>query len=330
MMQSTLGRQPIRSGNNGRRCGTVQVPRPTCHTGCSKSGFLITAQKSPSNMLPTSHNLHDSPELQRRHMHLGLASLIFGLWQCATPPAQADGLRPMTEAEQAAVDKVFRGLISKTKAPVALRLPFHDAGTYSMAQRDGGANASVRFELERPESQGLKRGWRIIEQAAKELKSGPASSLSSADLIVLAGAAAVRVCGGPVIPVLVGRLDATGPDPEGRLPSEESSAEQLKKNFAEKGISAREMLVLSGAHTLGNKGFGDAATFDNQYFKSLLQKPWLDPSNDMALMIGLPSDHVLPDDPEFAPMIQEYAVDQALFFKDFSAAYVKLSELGCA
>ena len=79
---------------------------------------------------------------------------------------------------------------------------------------------------------------------------------------------------------------------------------------------------------LGNKGFGDPLTFDNQYYKSLLQKPWEDPTNEMASMIGLPSDHVLPDDSKCRPSIEAYAGDQKHFFKDFGAAYVKLTLLG--
>lgn len=30
--------------------------------------------------------------------------------------------------------------------------------------------------------------------------------------------------------------------------------------------------MLSGAHTIGGKGFGDPVTFDNTYFKTLLEK----------------------------------------------------------
>jgi L-ascorbate peroxidase len=40
-----------------------------------------------------------------------------------------------------------------------VRLVFHDAGTFSAATGDGGVNASIRFELDRPDNFGLKRGW---------------------------------------------------------------------------------------------------------------------------------------------------------------------------
>ena len=48
---------------------------------------------------------------------------------------------------------------------MVLRLIFHDAATFNVAARDGGANASLRLELGRPENFGLKRGWRVIEAA---------------------------------------------------------------------------------------------------------------------------------------------------------------------
>lgn len=54
--------------------------------------------------------------------------------------------------------------MSGSQAPVLLRLVFHDSGTYSEEARNGGANASVRFELKRPENSGLNRGWKVIEQ----------------------------------------------------------------------------------------------------------------------------------------------------------------------
>ena len=80
---------------------------------------------------------------------------------------------------------------------------------------------------------------------------------------------------------------------------------------------------------LGSKGFGDPLTFDNAYYTALLKKPWAAPNADsMAQMIGLPSDHVLPDDDECKPVIQMYAADQQRFYNDFVSAYQKLTMLG--
>ena len=63
------------------------------------------------------------------------------------------------------------------QAPIMLRLIFHDAATYNVAAGDGGANASLRLELGRPENKGLKRGWRVIEAAmAGERKTCPCLS----------------------------------------------------------------------------------------------------------------------------------------------------------
>eukprot|EP00891_Asterochloris_glomerata_P008359 jgi/Astpho2/8359/Aster-01424 len=256
--------------------------------------------------------------------------------------------------------------------------------TFDISGRNGGANGSVVFELDRPENkvlklevhmrtktvlimplgadcnhalctcplrltaaskQGLKRGLRLIDAAMAELKGTPAEGqVSMADMIALAGAYAVSKTGGPKIEVPVarkvlspvstrhiGRQDAAAGDPADRLPAETFTAAQLVESFKRKGFSAQEFVALSGAHTLGNKGFGEPLTFDNTYYKTLETKPWAGPNPpEMAKMIGLPSDHVLPDDPECRPLIQMYADSQDRFFADFAAAYTKLTSLGAS
>ena len=42
----------------------------------------------------------------------------------------------------------------------------------------------------------------------------------------------------------------------------------------------------------------------------------------------LPSDIVLKADPGFSKYVDEYAADNKLFFRDFSDAFAKLTELG--
>jgi hypothetical protein len=202
---------------------------------------------------------------------------------------------------------------------VVVRLVFHDAGTYSAAAGDGGLNASIRFELDRPDNFGLKRGWwapfmqqkqlrlplrgwlrmwspvvvtqaatgtaslaracvpatapvpaplphlvgpcrAVIEAADKKLKGTAAEgAVSKADLVALAGAHAVRITGGPAVRVPVGRLDAAGPDPDGRMPQLDFSAEQQLANFAAKGLSPQEFIALSGSHTVRGEGRGGAS-----------------------------------------------------------------------
>jgi L-ascorbate peroxidase len=223
--------------------------------------------------------------------------------------------------------------VPASKAPAVLRLAFHDAGTYRVSDGLGGANGSILYELDRPESFGLKRGLRPVQDALEALRGTPAAGLSLADLIQLAGAHAVAVTGGPLIRVPLGRLDASSGDPEGRMPEETLDGAGLRAHFAAAGLSAREMVALSGAHTLGSKGFGPPLAFDSAYYSTLLARPWADKdatpeARAMAEHIGLASDKALAEDAPSAGFIRRYALDGAAWFDDFAAAYVKMGCLG--
>ena len=47
-----------------------------------------------------------------------------------------------------------------------------------------------------------------------------------------------------------GRLNADVPDPAGRLPEETFTSQQLLDSFAASGLTSREFVALSGAHTV--------------------------------------------------------------------------------
>ena len=49
---------------------------------------------------------------------------------------------------------------------------------------------------------------------------------------------------------LAGRRDAAVADPLNRLPEETLSAEALRMSFESKGLSAQDLVALSGAHTV--------------------------------------------------------------------------------
>lgn len=70
---------------------------------------------------------------------------------------------------------------------------------------------------------------------------------------------------------------------------------------------------------------GVAAAVGAESPKGTAQPP--DDGND-AQLLWLPTDQALFESPEYRPHFAEYAADQAAFFRDFGAAYRKLSELG--
>eukprot|EP00878_Enallax_costatus_P007044 GHUV01007382.1.p1 GENE.GHUV01007382.1~~GHUV01007382.1.p1 ORF type:complete len:195 (+),score=51.74 GHUV01007382.1:153-737(+) len=128
---------------------------------------------------------HGSNTISRRGTFVQLSSaavlgslsvFLSGITSTPTVPAAAAaaGPRQLDEETKAAVNQALSKVITKPKAPVILRLAYHDAGTYSAAAGNGGANASIQFELDRPENTGLKRGWNLIGQVSllPQLRAG--------------------------------------------------------------------------------------------------------------------------------------------------------------
>ena len=111
--------------------------------------------------------------------------------------------------------------------------PPEGSGAYG---REWSEPRPVRWARSYPWHPGLAKGWKVVEKAQAALAGTAAAGLSGADLVCLLGAHAVAVTGGPAIEVPVGRPDAAGADPEGRLPAETLSASELKATFAAMGF----------------------------------------------------------------------------------------------
>ncbi|XP_051139323.1 probable L-ascorbate peroxidase 6, chloroplastic/mitochondrial isoform X2 [Andrographis paniculata] len=237
--------------------------------------------------------------------------------------------------------------------PILVRLGWHDAGTYNKNIEEwpkrGGANGSLRFEIELKHgaNAGLVNALKLLQPIKDKY-----SSVTYADLFQLASATAIEEAGGPKIPMKYGRVDVSGPEQcpeEGRLPDAgpPSPADHLREVFYRMGLNDKEIVALSGAHTLGRSrpdrsGWGKPETkytkegpgapggqswttqwlkFDNSYFKDIKER------RDEELLV-LPTDAVLFDDPSFKVYAEKYAEDEDAFFKDYAEAHAKLSNLG--
>lgn len=152
--------------------------------------------------------------------------------------------------------------------------------------------------------------------------------LTDADFVQVAGAVAVEITGGPKIDVPLGRPDSKSKsgDPAGQLPSNKLNAAELIALFSRNGYSTRDLVALSGAHSIGFSRVNDPkgsmtkepGKFSNDYFKLLLD-------GGGAFF----SDRTLvADDAGTRAIVVEYARDEKKFFDDFAAAYVRMGLKG--
>lgn len=233
----------------------------------------------------------------------------------------------MAEIEKARRD--LRALIaSKSCAPIMLRLAWHDAGTYDKQTKTGGPNGSIRFpeEYNHSANAGIKIAIDLLEPIKQKHPK-----ITYADLYQIAGVVAVEVTGGPTIDFVPGRRDSSVCPKEGRLPDAKQGASHLREVFYRMGLSDKDIVALSGGHTLGKarperSGFDGAWTkdplkFDNSYFVELLKE-------DSEGLLKLPTDKALVEDPAFRRYVELYAKDEDAFFREYAESHKKLSELG--
>ncbi|CAL9157649.1 peroxidase 31-like [Musa acuminata AAA Group] len=258
-----------------------------------------------------------------------------------------------------------------TTAAGALRLFFHDcfvggcdasvlvsSNAFNRAERDADDNVSLPGD-----------GFDAIVRAKTALELQCPGVVSCADVLALATRELVLMLGGPFYRVRLGRKDAltsTAASITGNLPGPNMTVDQLISLFARRHFTVQELVVLSGAHTVGfshcsqfaSRIFGyDGGARDahdpamSPRFAQALQKacanyvknPTIAAFNDVMtpgkfdnmyyqnLLRGLgllASDQALALDPRTKPFVQLYAANQTAFFNDFSRAMEKVSVLG--
>ncbi|KIW71254.1 hypothetical protein PV04_03439 [Phialophora macrospora] len=130
-----------------------------------------------------------------------------------------------------------------------VRTAFHDMAPFDIATGIGGTDASIGFELDSniyPTNTGI-----AFNNTLHFYSQFFSSRSSMADLINVGLYQAVRACGGPIVPVRAGRVDATGPGPVG-VPQPTDPMPKMIQQFKRMGFSPEEMVhMVACGHSLG-------------------------------------------------------------------------------
>ncbi|KAK9075724.1 hypothetical protein SSX86_004053 [Deinandra increscens subsp. villosa] len=155
-------------------------------------------------------------------------------------------------AESVVADIVRNAAKSNPQLPaVLLRLHFHDCfveGCDGSILIDNGSTS----EKTAPPHQGVG-GFGVIEDAKAKLENICPGVVSCADIVAMAARDAVALSHGPVYQVQTGRKDGFVSKDKlaERMPDVNDSIQILKQKFIAKGLNDRDLVILSGAHTIG-------------------------------------------------------------------------------
>ncbi|XP_059463435.1 cationic peroxidase 1-like [Corylus avellana] len=237
-----------------------------------------------------------------------------------------------------------------------LRLHFHDCFV-------NGCDASVLLdgtgvEKTATPNAGSLRGFDVIDTIKSQVETACPGVVSCADILAVVARDSVVALGGPSWTVQLGRRDSTtsvASDANSNIPAPTLDLSGLLTSFSNKGLTANEMVALSGAHTIGqarcttfrarayNETNIDATyktslqskcpstggdnnlspldvtsptTFDNAYFTNL--------KNNKGL---LHSDQQLFNGGSTNAQVNTYSTNSATFRTDFANAMIKMGNL---
>ncbi|KAJ4761822.1 Peroxidase [Rhynchospora pubera] len=211
------------------------------------------------------------------------------------------------------------------------------------------------------------RGYDVIDRIKTKLEEACPGIVSCADIIALAARDSIRLSNGPNIPIGTGRRDGNGSsaaDVPLNLPSANASIAQLISFFAKYNLTAKDLVVLSGAHTIGKahcysfsdrlynyNGSGNSDPRLDASYKTLLSQECspndmtslvpLDANNATAFDLGyysgltqmkglLTSDAALLDDASTNSYVlrQANSTSPNEFFADFATSFMIMGKIG--
>ncbi|XP_059315248.1 peroxidase 4-like [Lycium ferocissimum] len=159
------------------------------------------------------------------------------------------------------VNSGVRAAVAKEKRMGAslLRLFFHDCFVQGC---DGSIllddTPSFRGEQTALPNNNSARGYNVIDNIKTKVEKVCPGTVSCADILAIAARDSTVLLGGPSWEVKLGRRDSRTASfskaNDGRLPLATSSLGNLINRFKVVGLSAKDMVALSGSHTIGQAG----------------------------------------------------------------------------
>ncbi|XP_010536894.1 PREDICTED: peroxidase 43 [Tarenaya hassleriana] len=156
------------------------------------------------------------------------------------------------EAETIISRVVTGALLSDPTIPaVLLRLHFHDCFVEGC---DGSILVNNGADSERNAfgHQGV-RGFETIEAAKAQLEAVCPGVVSCSDIVALAARDSISLANGPAYEVPTGRRDGrvSNLSLASDMPDIDDSVQEMKSKFMRKGLNAKDLVLLSAAHTIG-------------------------------------------------------------------------------
>ncbi|XP_021769295.1 peroxidase P7-like [Chenopodium quinoa] len=241
-----------------------------------------------------------------------------------------------------------------------LRLHFHDCfvnGCDGSILLDDTPN--FKSEKTAAPNNNSARGFEVVDNIKAQLEKACPGVVSCADILAIIARDAVVRYGGPTWKVRLGRRDSLTANRSAAnafIPQPSFDVSNLTSSFAAVGLSFKDMVVLSGGHTVGlarcatfrthihndtdiNTAFANYLkkkcpltgntnvlepldyqtkyTFDVKYYQNLLVKKGL-----------LHSDQTLYNtDKKSESHVKRYAMDQCKFFKDFAKSMIRMGNI---
>ncbi|KAK9664011.1 hypothetical protein RND81_14G013600 [Saponaria officinalis] len=231
-----------------------------------------------------------------------------------------------------------------TLAPALLRMNFHDCivrGCEGSILLDPTPSNNETEKDTVPNS--TIRGYEVVDAIKAELEKQCPSVVSCADVLSLTARDAIVAINGPYWHVPLGRKDgkiSLASEALANIPSPFANISTLKQNFEAVGLTSKDLVVLSGAHTIG---IGHCFIIQRRLYNftgKLDTDPTIEPSYAEYLKYKCPQsvsdrESFVPMDPISPPVFDEkyfsivsqgkglFQSDAALLDDDYTKSYLE-------